>query len=334
VQVRSFRPPHVSERDTGDHIVYSWHVEAARQDLVFGYEFACVLREAGAGDDDSTSQNDLAGYGAIELPPAYRERATALLERIAPDPDAGPRASARAIYRWILDHYTYREALWPSVQVFDTGAGPCTHAVKLFVELCRLAGVRARRQCGALLQRGALDGAMQHVEVVERGYSPFVHTWAEFHDPAVGWTPVEFLGWMLGSRSVSERNVLDASFRAHVTKHTELYDRYFFGRLDPFRLRTGAGANTLRTYPVLKRHASWDDLYRALFETRHYLSCTIAALEPDARPATNPGRVTPDGAAPHRAESTPVTGVFGRARRGAVRRQDQPRPRPPKWLAR
>jgi glycosyltransferase involved in cell wall biosynthesis/transglutaminase-like putative cysteine protease len=288
--LRAFRPPAVTECHMGDHLVYSWRVDAAAEDVVVGYEFSCDLQETADAVRPSPKE-DIQSFRHSRLPPASMETATALLRRIAIDPHLEPVARARAIYMWILDHYAYRESTLSNLLVFEIGVGPCHHAAKLFVELCRLIGIPARERCGALLQKVIEPGEPQTVESVERGYSPFTHTWAEFHDVERGWVSVEFLGWMLGARTMTVRNVRDESLRTRVTSMGKMYDRYFFGQLDPFRVRSHSISNKLRTYPVLKTNTSWDDIHRALFETRHRLTATLTRLTGSSM--TQPGQPQP-----------------------------------------
>jgi hypothetical protein len=280
LQVRPFRSDAVAERCGEDHLSYSWRIDGNSNDVVVGYEFSCELHETTLTSSDPRSRDDLRPFLSSTLPHGYVAKAEALLRRMSVDPADEPFLQARALYTWILDHYAFRESTRSTVQVFDTGAGPCTHAVRLFIELCRLRGIPAREQCGALLQKVIEPGETQTVETVERGYSPFTHTWAEFHDPQRGWVSVEFLGWMLGARTLTVRNVADGALRASVQANTATYDSYFFGHLDPFRVRSGARSNRLRTYPILKSTTNLASIHRALFLTRHRVTCTLTRHRP------------------------------------------------------
>ena len=273
LRVQPFRPPSVMYFHLGHHLVYSWPVGATADDVVVGYDFSCQLGQVGG--DATAVPEELERHRVPDLPPAYVEKARDLLGKILTSRLTASHTTAKAIYAWVLDNYTFREVISPSLQVFDTGVGPCTHATKLFVELCRLAGLPARARCGALLQRVVSVGRLARLESIERGHSPFVHTWAEFHDSSRGWVPVEFLGWMLGERTLTTRNATDRSFRRHIQKQTERFDGYYFGHIDPFRIRSTTSASGLRAFPTLRRQTNWRGIYRALLETRHRLSCTI-----------------------------------------------------------
>ena len=280
LHVQPFRSDGVTECGSEDHLAFAWHVGATAGDVVVGYEFTCDLHETTVAAADVRSGEDLRPFQRTMLPEEYIAKAEALLRQIPVDPADATFLQARALYIWILDHYAFRESTRSTVQVFETGAGPCTHAAKLFVELCRLLGIPAREQCGALLQKVVASGETQTVETLERGYSPFMHTWAEFHDPQRGWVSVEFLGWMLGARTLTTRNVADTALRSSIQANTPLYDRYFFGHLDPFRVRSAATSNRLRTYPILTSDPSWPSIHRATFATRHRLTCTLTQHRP------------------------------------------------------
>ena len=275
LDVRPFRSDTVTECRSGGHLAFAWQVGEPAADVVVGYEFSCVLHQTVLADGGMSSGDDLSRFQRSTLPEEYIAKAEALLQRIPLDPADATFLQARALYTWILDHYAFRESTRSPLQVFETGAGPCTHAAKLFVELCRVLGIPAREQCGALLQKVVARGETQTVETLERGYSPFMHTWAEFHDAQHGWVSVEFLGWMLGARTLTTRNVADAALRSSIQANTALYDGYFFGHLDPFRIRSAATSNRLRTYPILTSNPTWPSIHQATFATRHRLTCRL-----------------------------------------------------------
>jgi hypothetical protein len=283
LHIEPFHPDSVSRCEKDDHAVYSWRSDSMTQDVIVGYDFTCHLHETSVTQQDATvtAEEDLTRFRRSALPPSYMDKATTLLRRIGCNEGDEPFYQARTIYTWILKNYAFRESTLSNLQIFEIGAGPCDHAAKLFIELCRLRGIPAREQCGALLQNTFEAGVTQTVESVERGYSPFMHTWAEFYDTTRGWVSVEFLGWLLGKRTLTDMNARDGSLRSLVERNTEMYDHYFFGNLDPFRVRSQTTSNKLRTYPILKSNMSWDYIYRALFATRHRLTCTITKLGSD-----------------------------------------------------
>jgi len=276
VSVLPFRSSGVTQCVGDDRLSYSWRVEGTTDDVVVGYDFSCDIHGRATSADDLSSREELQAFRSSRMPDKYVAAAEALLNRISIDPNDDVYAQAKALYAWILDHYSFRESTGSTLQVFGTGVGPCTHAAKLFIELCRLRRIPAREQCGALLQKVVQRTAVnQTVESLERGYSPFTHTWAEFNDPCRGWVSVEFLAWMLGARTLTARNVADAGLRSSIKANTALYDRFFFGHLDPFRIRSGASRHDLRTYPSLKLCTNWRSIHSALFKTRHRLRCTL-----------------------------------------------------------
>jgi glycosyltransferase involved in cell wall biosynthesis len=286
LELRPFRTEGVFEQRSADRIAYSWRAGALDEDIVVGYDFSCDLHETRIGSEETAANEDLAPFLHTALSGRYLTRAETWLRQVGLEPTDGPFRKARAIYTWVLDHYAFRESALSPVSVFETGVGPCTHAATLFVELCRLAGIPARERCGALLQKIVEGGDVQSVATLERGYSPFMHTWSEFNDPERGWVSVEFLGWMLGARSLSVRNVEDKELRRRMRADSAWYDSYFFGQLDPFRVRSAPTSNRLRTYPVLKSSPSWPAIRRAALATRHRLTCTLARRVAAMRRAT------------------------------------------------
>jgi glycosyltransferase involved in cell wall biosynthesis len=274
--VKLFCNADATEHRTADVVRYSWRADASDEDIVFGYEFSCELREATVGRGGTAAVvDDVAPFLRSELTRKYLDVAEELLRQVRIDHIHGTFARAHAIYLWILEHYAFRESALSRLSVFETGVGPCTHAATLFIELCRLAGIPAREQCGALLQKVVARGETQTVETLDRGHSPFMHTWSEFHDAQRGWVPVEFLGWMLGARGLTACNVADDRLRSSIRSDTPWYDTYFFGHLDPFRVRTGRTSNRLRTYPVVTSNPSWQSIRQAALATRHRLTCVL-----------------------------------------------------------
>lgn len=255
-------------------------------DVTVGYDFECDIQEVMSCENENRSVTDHEIHLALRstLPPSCIEKARVVLRRIFATQVEGNYEQARSIYRWILDHVSYREGTISNTLTLEVGFGTCLHAAKLFVELCRLIGIPAREQCGALLERHTDRNCTNVVETHNRGFSPFMHTWAEFYDGRQGWVPVEFLGWLLGRRSLSTLNVGDQILRARVEAATNTFDDYFFGNLDPYRIRTSSLSNKLITYPVSRSKETWEYVYQCIERTRHQLKCYLRTV-----PTTNEG---------------------------------------------
>jgi hypothetical protein len=209
----------------------------------------------------------------------YLAKAKTLLGRVELEPDAAPYLTARAVYSWVLDNTLFYETPFPDFFCLDTGFGSCIHQASLFINLCRLAGIPARERCGGILSKAAgCEDTL--IETRTRGFSPFTHTWAEFHAPDHGWVPVDFIGWGYGRRLMTAHNVVDENLRAELISDTALYDDYYFGSLDPFRIHTGEDANRMTVYSFpsgnsKKEVAAWRQ--QLLANTRHVLRCNMVS---------------------------------------------------------
>lgn len=246
-----------------------------------GYTFQCKVTEATttqAADGAEPSAN-LSLYLQPTLNAEYLAKARGLLARIALQVDADACVNARAIYLWILNHTFFYETPLPDFYCLDTGFGSCVHQASLFVNLCRLANIPARERCGGILSK-ATGGDRTVIETRTRGFSPFTHTWAEFHTVQHGWVPVDFIGWGYGRRLMKAHNITDERLRMELKEDTSLYDDYYFGSLDPFRIHTGEAVNKTSLYGFelsnrKKPTAAWHQ--QLLAKTRHALRCEVVA---------------------------------------------------------
>jgi hypothetical protein len=229
-------------------------LEAARaaRGMIAGFPVAAVAAAGGratvdfafevsvpmSGADDGT---DPAGQLGVSLPPAYRERAEAVLARLRLPGD--PFEAARTIHEWLESEVLFGNIppQHPYYRVLDFGSGICIQQIRLFVALCRLAGIPAREVCGALMQWGGEELDQVSKDVATRGYSPFSHSWAEFFVPGRGWVPTELRGF--GRRGFTPLTAPDPLLRREIQR--VLYERYPFGTLHPFRVIVGPQANRL-----------------------------------------------------------------------------------------
>ncbi len=204
------------------------------------------------------------------LPPGFRAQAERVLREVGARRD--PVETAGALYEWIQDNLLFglMPPQFPYYRVLEFGVGNCIQQTRTYVALCRLAGIPAREACGVLLHPGGEEKAQVTKEVKSCGYSPFAHTWAEFHAPDRGWVPVEIQGF--GRQGFTPVAMPDPELREEVQR--VLYRRYPFGTLHPFRIVTGPQANRL---PLLRLPDDVDPsaAQRALEATFHQVTCTF-----------------------------------------------------------
>jgi glycosyltransferase involved in cell wall biosynthesis len=223
---------------------------------------------------------DLSLFLRPTIPSTHLPKAKAFLEQILPRSTPDPLEAARAISIWVHDTLLFLEptfSIYPYHLVLDTGYGACVHLVRLFINLCRLAGIPAREQCGAYFLTSYVLGAPNRMETKLKGLSPFIHTWAEFYTPAHGWVPVEI--YAHGARSWTALNVTDNRQRAELETHLRLFQGELLGYRDPFRIYADRRANKLPTYPVVKSKTGWTSLHQLAAQTSHRLTCHFVEIE-------------------------------------------------------
>jgi len=265
--------------DYENGLIANYPLERCRaSDSQVGYSFECTVHEAAEGLEQAAGVDDLKVYLKPCWNPEYQAKAERLLQKISLVKGGDTSEQAHAIYVWLLDNTSYYESPFPSPSCVDTGFGSCVHLSGLFVALCRLAGIPARERTGALLAKGT--GLA--IETRTRGFSPFVHVWAEFYIRSGRWIPVDFVGWGYGRRLLTSHNVKDPHLRSEMMEDTALYDRYYFGCLDPFRIYSAPAANKAPFYvfnPSIKEQGAGQSRYlqTVLSHTHHLLSCTEIA---------------------------------------------------------
>ncbi|MCP3874326.1 MAG: transglutaminase domain-containing protein [Desulfobacteraceae bacterium] len=133
---------------------------------------------------------------------------------------------AKAIYDWTCEN-TYRN---PNTRGCGSGdvcslikdpGGKCTDISSVFVSLARAAGVPAREILGIRQGKKPLQDI-----------SKWQHCWAEFYLPGYGWVPVD----PADVRKMMLKEKLELS-----DKKTQTYRDYFWGGLDPYRIKLGQG---------------------------------------------------------------------------------------------
>ncbi len=222
-----------------------------------------------------TDDVDPATQLRVVMPPEYQQQAQAILRSLGPPGD--PFEAGRALFEWIEGHILFGglPPQHPYYRVLDFGSGVCIQQIRLFVAMCRLAGIPAREVCGALLPMGGEGSAELTKEVRTRGFSPFGHSWAEYHVPGRGWVPAELRGF--GRRGFIPLTVPDPSLRQEFQR--VLYQRYPFGALHPYRIVSGPQANRLAPFQ-LPAGADPVAAKRALDSIAYDVVCTFTRLPP------------------------------------------------------
>jgi transglutaminase-like putative cysteine protease len=133
---------------------------------------------------------------------------------------------ARAIYDWVCDNM-YRDPATKGCGKGDVCAllqkpgGKCTDISSVYVALARAAGVPAREIFGIRLGKKT-----------EEDITAWQHCWAEFFLPGYGWVPVDPAD-VRKAMLVEKLELADAKARE--------YREYFWGGLDPYRIRLAVG---------------------------------------------------------------------------------------------
>jgi hypothetical protein len=207
-------------------------------------------------------------YLSVVLPSEYQQRIEHRLRQLELPEDAFERA--RSIHEWIENHVLFGglPAQKPYYRVLDFGAGVCIQQIRLFVAMCRMAGVAAREVCGALLPLGGEELPSITKELRARGSTPFGHSWAEFFVPDRGWVPTELRGF--GRRGFIPLTCPDPELRREIQR--VLYERYPFGTLHPYRIVSGKQANRLAPLHI-PRGADATAVRRALDSLSVEISC-------------------------------------------------------------
>jgi transglutaminase-like putative cysteine protease len=143
-------------------------------------------------------------------------------------------AKAKAIYDWTVTNM-YRDPATIGCGKGDVcllllkPGGKCTDISSVFVALCRAAGVPAREVFGLRLGKKA-------AEEITTGQ----HCWAEFFLPGRGWVPAD--------PADVRKAILVEKLAANDPK-VKAYRDYFWGGIDPFRIKLASGRDLLLNPP-------------------------------------------------------------------------------------
>jgi hypothetical protein len=251
-----------------------WTVDLTAGEGEFRAAMVCArarLKEArpvpGEGPPPRLSEGEAACY-TLDEEMLRLDRTAQAAQAVATDA-AGPDAKARAIYQYVVQNLRYdRDGRWdPADVVLRRGTGSCTEMAYVFVSLCRNLGIPARMVWAATERRPA-----------EVAVDALHHTWAEYHSPATGWTPVDC------SRGLSrpddyfgrqDANVLAAVGDASLGRgapHARPWQARVRGQ--------GAAAARVSVWIALREPAAWDEAVECVraWEGRPAATC-LAEIE-------------------------------------------------------
>jgi glycosyltransferase involved in cell wall biosynthesis len=274
VAIVSCEPPNLlAGLDSGREFVTVAIPPRTTTDFRIRYEFRCRLSERTPRDHEPGGE-DLHRFLKPGYPAAHQGRAAAVLDRILGGCARDVLGTARTIYKWMEENTLFLQGLIPDFMILDTGFGACLHRARLFVNLCRLAGIPARERSGALLGRPVTSHAGNRLETQARGFSVFAHTWAEFYVPSAGWHSVE-LSWGFVRRQLTSLNIADDDLRRRFLDDVGRHSAYYFGHADPFRIEASDRVTSVPTYPVFSGLSPAAAKVLAA-HTRHRLTCEVA----------------------------------------------------------
>lgn len=147
---------------------------------------------------------------------------------------SGVLAKTKAIYDWTCEN-TYRD---PATRgcgkgdvcaLLDRPGGKCTDISSVFIALCRASGIPAREIFGIRL------GKKPQEDIT--GYQ---HCWAEFFVPGYGWVPAD---------PADVRKAMLVENLKPEDKKTADYRAYFWGGIDPYRIRIAVGRDIVLNPP-------------------------------------------------------------------------------------
>jgi len=217
-----------TDRENGTPMLAArWDKEAPSRRLRFS--FAVERKEIRRGDLPETEAAWNPADFALYLKPTRLGPTDGEVKKLADRITQGKttvQAKARAIYDWICENM-YRD---PDTRGCGAGdvcllltrpGGKCADISSVYIALARAAGVPAREIFGIRLGKKA-----------EEDITTWQHCWVEFYLPGTGWVPVD--------PADVRKAMLTQKLELDDPKTSELR-AYFWGGLDPYRVRLGTG---------------------------------------------------------------------------------------------
>lgn len=132
----------------------------------------------------------------------------------------------RAIYDWTVEHTARNPetrgcGAGNVCELLNDPCGKCADISSIFIALCRASGVPAREVLGLRMSKEPI-----------RDITTWQHCWAEFFLPGAGWISVDPAD--VRKKMLHENLSID-------DPATAAYREYFFGGLDAYRIKVGAG---------------------------------------------------------------------------------------------
>jgi len=275
VKILSCSPPDLLETgSSGQRLIRRYDVPLGTGEFHVRYDFECKVLEVTSPSQDHS--DDLPSrYTSISWSNKWHPKLESILRKLNLSVLATEEQKAWAIYQWILDHTFYSSSPFQDANILDMGCGSCLDQTRLFINLCRSVGIPARERCGALLQRTATDQDRCLFETVALSASPFAHTWAECYISERGWVSVEFLAQSYGKRVLRPFNVTDQSLRREIVTDTPVYDGYYFGAVDPYRIHAAPEVALAPMYPILAKRNTASGNRRQTPAVLHRLQCHL-----------------------------------------------------------
>lgn len=225
-----------TDRAHGTPMLFArWNGDAKSRHLHFSFavERQEVIRRDFPARESAWDPADYAPYlAATRLGPVDGE-----VKKLADTITAGQTTvlgKTRAIYDWIIGNM-YRD---PETRGCGSGdvcvllerpGGKCADISSVFIALARASGVPSRE----------IFGIRQGKEPVQ-DISGWQHCWAEFYLPGYGWVPVD---------PADVRKMMLVEKRSLGDPRTAEVREYFWGGVDPYRVKLGEGRDLILSPP-------------------------------------------------------------------------------------
>ncbi|MFA6108922.1 MAG: transglutaminase domain-containing protein [Candidatus Latescibacterota bacterium] len=237
---------------------YTFAADPAAPVREFSYETELTVREQRWPDPVLEPRSDEGGPRAQDLAVdpglADRPEVRCFLAGLDLPAEVADETRARAIYQALAGSKRLRRTrdhsqgqTYCAVAVLTENGGHCITLSRAFAALCRLGGIPTREVAGALLGYPAGQGRYVARSL---GEPLFGHTWTEIYLQSRGWVPVEFHGIATAAHALTGENVADPSIHRQILSRSQSYLDYYFGSVDPMRVRCSSSAMEIPEFLV------------------------------------------------------------------------------------
>ncbi len=209
-----------------------WKGQFKRRYLNFSFKADAEERYVPLKESDESIPVEVRRYLEPEPPYVITDGKIAEIAKEITKDKSSILEKALAVYNWTVEN-TYRDpntrgcGLGIVEKMITKRGGKCADISTVFVSLARAAGVPAREVFG--LRLGKKD-----LQDITKGH----HCWAEFYLPGTGWVPVD------------PADVRKIMLKKNLTlKEAEPYRKYYFGRVDEFRIVLERGGRAVSLLP-------------------------------------------------------------------------------------